>query len=629
MRTPFDYLDVIKAKAGSGFSDPKGYTLLLSGYHLDEMVGVGLGTYEKVYSRIHDKINKIKKAEGLEAKIRQAEENLRKNRNQLEKEMRFMSQKKVEVEKRFGSLDGKQQEAMSMEAWLERRKASKLVEERAGWEKRELNEGGHLFYFKNVAGVEGGEVIGTWDIPEDFEQYEESGIKKGMMVGEEGEEGGAAENEDNWETTDEMKESEERDKVRLLVRMIAQDEGLIQTLAKKLGVLIKLDKGENLVEMMRSREGAGDDMKRFPGQAARELAEEDIPWSDSDDEQGNTGEGEAETADELLGESNLRSASELPQHHGDVARMKVKRRKAEGMRMTEVGGKVGKTPANIPKLRINPKKDEGTAIGTGDFGNGEDDSMHIEKHIKGVGWRRLDRAKVSPNFYEKITKPHPLHTKEAFTNSMSSYRMATMVDPSKIGDVKEPDFQSMHRFESLFIKDVLGDGLRVVGQTRQRKEREEQLLAGGGLEAIAANQPNEMTLADQHGTKGKSLEEEDDADNLAHKAIECCRTGNITDLEFILDRNIIDVNSKDENGNSLLHLCCQQGNKRMVKFMLRRGADIKTQNAAGNSVLHHCHLYSHFELAQYLLSKGADDSLVNADGCTCYEGLTQEAVGEI
>ena len=71
--------------------------------------------------------------------------------------------------------------------------------------------------------------------------------------------------------------------------------------------------------------------------------------------------------------------------------------------------------------------------------------MHIEKHIRGVGWRRLDRAKVSPNFYEKITKPHPLQTKEAFTNSMSSYRMATMVDPSKISDIKEPDFQSMHR----------------------------------------------------------------------------------------------------------------------------------------------------------------------------------------
>jgi len=52
------------------------------------MVGIGLGTYEKVYERIHTKINKLKKAEGLEAKIRQAEENLRKNRDQLQKEMR-------------------------------------------------------------------------------------------------------------------------------------------------------------------------------------------------------------------------------------------------------------------------------------------------------------------------------------------------------------------------------------------------------------------------------------------------------------------------------------------------------------------------------------------------------------
>lgn len=62
--------------------------MLLNGYHLDQMVGIGLGTYEKVYERIHTKINKLKKAEGLEAKIRQAEENLRKNRDQLQKEMR-------------------------------------------------------------------------------------------------------------------------------------------------------------------------------------------------------------------------------------------------------------------------------------------------------------------------------------------------------------------------------------------------------------------------------------------------------------------------------------------------------------------------------------------------------------
>jgi hypothetical protein len=94
-RVPFDYLYVIKAKSGSGYTDPRGYTMLMSGYHLDEMVGVGLNTYNKVYKRIQDKQELIKKKDALEGRIRQAEENLKKNRDQLEREMRMSSQKTV------------------------------------------------------------------------------------------------------------------------------------------------------------------------------------------------------------------------------------------------------------------------------------------------------------------------------------------------------------------------------------------------------------------------------------------------------------------------------------------------------------------------------------------------------
>lgn len=78
-----------------------------------------------------------------------------------------------------------------------------------------------------------------------------------------------------------------------------------------------------------------------------------------------------------------------------------------------------------------------------------------------------------------------------------------------------------------------------------------------------------------------------------------------------------------------MHLAVQQGNKRMAKFLLRRGSNIKTQNNVGNSVLHHCHIYKHMDLAEYLMSKGADDSLLNAQGCTCYEGLSQDDVADI
>ncbi|GMH51543.1 hypothetical protein TL16_g01034 [Triparma laevis f. inornata] len=613
-RVPFDYLYVIKAKSGSGFTDPKGYTMLMNGYHLDEMVGVGLTTYNNVYKRIQGKHDLAKKREGLEGQIKQAEENLKKNRDSLQREMRMTSQKTVSRSAKFGDSKGKQPEAMSHDAWLARRECSNLLGTRAGWEKRELMNGGNVFYFKEV--VAGGEVQCSWDEPEEYGEGGESEIKPGMMVGDEIPADG---NIPDGETTEEMKANAERAKMAMLVKLIGEDEGLVQVLAKKLGVLIAKDKGENLDEAVRMRKEESEDMKRFPGKATRELADEDDPWSDSDEEQGNWGEGEANGAHDLLGDNNLKSATVLPQHHGDVAKERRRGRK-EGT-PEKIG--IMKKPSNVPKLKMKPERGEGVCIGD------NDDSMHIEKHIKGVGWRRLNRARVAPNFYDKITKPKPIKTKEAFTNSLSSYRGATMVDPAKVSRATEFDFAGEHKFESLFIQDVLGDGLRVVEATRMRKEREEELLAGGGLEEIAANQPSAMTLADQHNERPKNLEDEDDVEKLSHKAIECCRTGNITDLEFILDRNIVDVDVKDENGNSLLHLCCQQGNKRMVKFMLRRGADIKTQNAAGNSVLHHCHLYSHTDLAAYLLSKGADDSLVNAEGCTCYEGLSQDAVEDI
>jgi ankyrin repeat protein len=82
----------------------------------------------------------------------------------------------------------------------------------------------------------------------------------------------------------------------------------------------------------------------------------------------------------------------------------------------------------------------------------------------------------------------------------------------------------------------------------------------------------------------------------------------------------VPVDCRDISGNTLLLLACRQGHKRMVKFLLRRGATMNAQNHSGNSALHFCIMHKHTELASYLQSKGADDSLLNAQGLTCYEG---------
>ena len=111
------------------------------------------------------------------------------------------------------------------------------------------------------------------------------------------------------------------------------------------------------------------------------------------------------------------------------------------------------------------------------------------------------------------------------------------------------------------------------------------------------------------------------------------------------------VDTADEHGNTLLHLSVQQGNKRIAKFLMRRGAKINqqvhgkfeytnsslffvdsclcAQNLNGNTVLHYAFEYNFEELAEYLKEKGADDSLLNADGLTCYEGLSRKEVDNI
>ncbi len=611
-RTPFDYHYVIKAKSGSGFCDPRAYSLLLSGYSLDEMVGVGLSTYSKVYARIDRRLKRQSKMEGLQAKIVQAEETLRKHRTQIEREIRMTSQKSVSVKAKFGNPAGKLPDAMSRDAWLVRYEMSKLIEVRGGWEKREMMAGGAIFYFKNLYGVDGGEIECSWDMPQEYEHWQESEIKPGMLVGDtEEDEGGLR---DGMDSSD-VKKLQEKRKVEELAKLIAEDESLIKALANKLGILIKRDKGESLDLHVRSGLSADKDMTR----GVQEYADSDDAWSDSDDENGNTGVGNTQGG-------VLAGAEMLPQNSGDVARM---RRKERREKESQVFGAAAK-PANVPKLALNPEKGVGASI-SDQFG--EDDNMHIEKHVKGKGWRRLERAKVAPSFWEKITNPRPLKSKQTIVNSSNKVRQPLMVDPAKVCLVKDMDFAGMHTFESLFVKDVMGDQLRNIEATRARQEREQQLLAGGGLEMIVANQPSELTLADKmsgaSGGGGGADGDDDDPEHLAAKAVEYSRTGNLSELEMILDRNIIDIDSKDNFGNSLLHLCCQQGNKRMVKFLLRRGANINTQNAAGNSVLHHCQVYSHSDLMDYLKSKGADDSLVNAQGCTCYEGLTQEAVEDI
>lgn len=93
------------------------------------------------------------------------------------------------------------------------------------------------------------------------------------------------------------------------------------------------------------------------------------------------------------------------------------------------------------------------------------------------------------------------------------------------------------------------------------------------------------------------------------------RHGRLNDVQTALDGGM-NVNSRDNMGNTLLHIACQNGNKKLVKMLLRRHADINTANTNGNTSLHFCFMYAYYGMAEYIMSKGADGALRNQQGQT-------------
>jgi hypothetical protein len=80
----------------------------------------------------------------------------------------------------------------------------------------------------------------------------------------------------------------------------------------------------------------------------------------------------------------------------------------------------------------------------------------------------------------------------------------------------------------------------------------------------------------------------------------------------------------DERGNTLLHVSCQNNNRRVAKLLIKAGINLNKQNKNGNTALHYCYAYSFTQLAEFLIAKGADESLSNMDGKLPYEGLGKE-----
>ncbi|XP_047144666.1 protein phosphatase 1 regulatory subunit 27 [Hydra vulgaris] len=96
------------------------------------------------------------------------------------------------------------------------------------------------------------------------------------------------------------------------------------------------------------------------------------------------------------------------------------------------------------------------------------------------------------------------------------------------------------------------------------------------------------------------------------KLINAVARGDLEDVKNILAIPNLSVNAIRKPGWSALHHACKNGNKEIVKLLLKNGADINLRSEDNLYPLEISTLGGHFELSMFLIENGAIlQSIVN------------------
>lgn len=323
-------------------------------------------------------------------------------------------------------------------------------------------------------------------------------------------------------------------------------------------------------------------------------SDNDEYWSDDEDEAGDLDE------DENMGAN--------PQSWAEMAQMKRNNMKSDAER------DVAPVPKNVPFLNL--------------AGNNISSKETQQSGDKTLGWRRLPRPDITKDFFAKF-KTHTLGPSEGACNTYNSPIFLLPISPVDACQYDPEEFEA--HIESIFIPNAKKDMERAIATVERNVAREEKLAANVPTDDLLLFGEAKGTTSAEAYLAAQAKEEKnifvDPAEAAYENAILAAKASNVAQMEDSLEENI-SVNIADKYGNSLFILACQQGSKKMVKLLLRRGAYMDQQNLAGNTGLHYCFAYSHKELGDYLISKGANDEILNMDGLTCYEGLGDDQMND-
>lgn len=291
-----------------------------------------------------------------------------------------------------------------------------------------------------------------------------------------------------------------------------------------------------------------------------------------------------------VGEDNV---GELPADCGDVAAFKRKK-----FREThDMSARDPRIEKKLPFLNLLDAGLQQAHVGAG---------VNTNAHI--LGWKRLPRPTFDvPQFYAKLARKQTQgpDVSVGAANTLNFPNILQCVAPSDATVYVPEPFTT--DYAVIFVPDHDKDVTRAAFALERQQILNEQLAGVNETtdDMILYGETDELTKVDKAIRKNKQQIVEDftDPKQLAmEKAVQAAKTSNLSIMEDALEEGI-HPDTTDQFGNSLLLLAAQQGSKRMVKFLLRRGSKINFVNNLGNTALHYCFAYKNDDLGHYLIKR--------------------------
>jgi len=111
-----------------------------------------------------------------------------------------------------------------------------------------------------------------------------------------------------------------------------------------------------------------------------------------------------------------------------------------------------------------------------------------------------------------------------------------------------------------------------------------------------------------------------------HSAVRWGKPLDVLKEAGLTDKNIADAKDT-QNGNAAIQIAAQNGHEEIVKYLISLKCDVNSKNNIGQTALHMGVEYDYYQINKMLLEAGADGSIENNEGAKAIEGISGSKKG--